>query len=219
MSNPSSPTSLCAITTSGKKLLMAATDLFQGGRSSARLRASRPCFDGVTLRLRRDRSWRVVMDRIVMLLVAVGVGVVAVGQWSFPALSQQVGDPPRLLGWKLPLTSGEPAPLGLTLRGRADDAVVMITGLVPGMALSTGSKIGVDTWQVSCNGSSKRWIVPPTDFVGMVDLIAELHQPIGRLQIVSGLNSSGKPQFRPRAPQVRRSTRTEQLCRRGTGRA
>ena len=108
-----------------------------------------------------------------MLMVA--VGVVALGQWSFPALSQQADDRPRLLGWASPLTGGEPAPLGLTLRGRADDAVVMITGLVPGMTLSKGAKIGVDTWQVPATALPNAWIVPPTDFVGVVDLVAELH--------------------------------------------
>jgi len=169
------------IAKNGEKIasVIAAANVFQGEAARLRLRSSRPWFDGVAPAppLRRGRSWRGVMvDRTVMLMVAVGIGFVAVGQWSFPAVSQQVGDPPRLLGWRSPLTSGEPAPLGLTLRGRADDAVVMITGLVPGMALSTGSRIGVDTWQVPATALTNAWIVPPTNFVGVVDLVAELRR-------------------------------------------
>jgi hypothetical protein len=134
------------------------------------------------------RSSLVVMGGIAMLIVAVVVGVVAGGQWSLPAVWQQVGDhpvefaasgfrgaAPRLLVQASRATSGEPAPLGLTLQGGADDAVVMITGLVPGMTLSIGSQIGVDTWQVPATDLPGAWIGPPTNFVGVVDLVAELH--------------------------------------------
>jgi hypothetical protein len=140
-----------AIANSGEKIasVIAAADEFQ--REAARLqsRAIRPFFLGVAPAppLRRRRSWLAVMSGIVMLMVGLAVGVVAVGQWSFPALWQQWGDrdravefawsgvfrvaAPRLLVQASRATSGEPAPLGLTLQGRADDAVVMITGLVP----------------------------------------------------------------------------------------
>jgi hypothetical protein len=47
-----------------------------------------------------------------------------------------------------------------TTRGRggraAEDAVVIITGLMPGMKLSTGSAFGGDAWQVACNGLALR---------------------------------------------------------------
>jgi hypothetical protein len=134
------------------------------------------------------RSSLVVMGGIAMLIVAVVVGVVAGGQWSLPAVWQQVGDhpvefaasgfrgaAPRLLVQASRATSGEPTPLGLALQGRADDAVVMITGLVPGMTVSIGAQIGVDTWQVPATDLPGAWIGPPTNFVGVVDLVAELH--------------------------------------------
>jgi hypothetical protein len=38
--------------------------------------------------------------------------------------------------------SGEPVPLGLALHGPAEDASVIITGLLPGMSLSTGDPFG-----------------------------------------------------------------------------
>jgi hypothetical protein len=124
---------------------------------------------------RRRGSWHDVMDRAGKLMMAVIVGALVIGQSSFSALAQQAGDRPRLFGWASPLTSGEPAPLGLTLRGQTDDAIVMITGLVPGMTLSVGSKIAVDTWQVPATALRNAWIVPPTNFIGVVDLVAELH--------------------------------------------
>jgi hypothetical protein len=124
-----------------------------------------------------------------MLMVAVVVGVVAVGPWLFPGLWQQAADrpvefassglfqveAPRLLVQPSRATSGEPAFLGLILQGRGDDAIVMITGLVPGMMLSTGSQIGVDSWQVPATDLPVTWIGPPSNFVGVVDLVAELH--------------------------------------------
>jgi hypothetical protein len=88
--------------------------------------------------------------------------------------SQETGDRPPLLVQGSRMTSGKPAFLGLTLQGRADDAVVMITGLVPGMTLSTGSKVGVETWEVPATALPNAWIVPPANFVGVVDLVAEL---------------------------------------------
>jgi hypothetical protein len=70
--------------------------------------------------------------------------------------------------------AGEPLPLGLTIEGGADGAVIIVTGLVPGMTLSTGIALGANVWQVPATDLADTWIGPPTDFVGMVDLIAEL---------------------------------------------
>jgi len=96
-------------------------------------------------------------------------------------LSQEPGDRSPLLVQASRVTSGKPAFLGLTLQGQANDAVVMVTGLVPGMTLSTGSKIGVDTWKVPETALPNAWIVPPTNFVGVVDLVAELHLADGTM--------------------------------------
>jgi BA14K-like protein len=71
--------------------------------------------------------------------------------------------------------TGEPVRLGLTIQGRVDAAVVIITGLVPGMTLSTGNALGANVWQVPATDLANTWVGPPMGFVGMVDLIAELH--------------------------------------------
>ncbi len=77
--------------------------------------------------------------------------------------------------------SGEPAPLGLALQGQAEGAVVIITGLVPGMELSTGGSLGGDGWQLSATDLHYAWIAPPKDFVGSADLIAELRLPSNQI--------------------------------------
>ena len=73
--------------------------------------------------------------------------------------------------------AGEPSPIRLALRGRANDAIVIIRGLIPGMELSTGSAITSDSWQLSASDLPYASIAPPQDFVGSADLVAELRLP------------------------------------------
>jgi hypothetical protein len=72
---------------------------------------------------------------------------------------------------------GEPAPIGLALRGRTNDAVVILRGLAPGMELSAGSAVSGDSWQLSATDLPYAWIAPPKDFIGSADLVAELRLP------------------------------------------
>jgi len=72
---------------------------------------------------------------------------------------------------------GEALPIGTALEGVTKDAVVMVTGLIPGMTLSTGSAIGANSWRVPATEFVDTWIGPPTDFSGAVDLTVELHLP------------------------------------------
>ena len=68
-------------------------------------------------------------------------------------------------------------PIGLTLRGQANDAVVILRGLVPGMELSAGSAVSGDSWQLSATDLPYAWIAPPKDFVGFADVVVELRLP------------------------------------------
>ena len=65
-------------------------------------------------------------------------------------------------------------PLGVALRGRAEGAVVIIKGLVPGMELSAGHAVGTDAWQLPATDLGDAWIAPPEGFVGSTHLVAEL---------------------------------------------
>jgi hypothetical protein len=83
---------------------------------------------------------------------------------------------PRLFAQGSQVSTGEPVPLGLTLLGRADDGVVLIDGLIPGMSLSSGRAVGADTWELPTTDLANAWVGPPVNFVGKVKLIAELHR-------------------------------------------
>ena len=130
----------------------------------------------------------------VILAVAIAA-VIAIGQFSLAEIWRQLAidralelasssarpaparaEPaiPRLIVQSSRAKSGEPAPLGLALQGPAEGAVVIITGLVPGMELSAGGAVGADTWQVPATALSDVWISPPESFVGLADLVAEL---------------------------------------------
>jgi len=76
-----------------------------------------------------------------------------------------------------PELSGKPAPLGLTLEGKLDGAVVTLTGLLPGMELSTGERIGANAWRLIATDLGDVWVGPPDGFAGSIDIIAELRSP------------------------------------------
>ena len=81
---------------------------------------------------------------------------------------------PRLIVRSSRGSSGEPIPLGLTVYGPAEGAVIIITGLLPGMELSNGIEVDVDRWEVLATEVSYAWIAPPDGFVGSALLTAEL---------------------------------------------
>jgi hypothetical protein len=74
-----------------------------------------------------------------------------------------------------------PIPLGLAVEGPAEDAVVIIAGLVPDMELSAGNMVASDKWQTSVAELGKLLIAPPENFSGSIDLIAELHLSDGNI--------------------------------------
>jgi hypothetical protein len=148
-----------------------------------------------------NRSKAALIGGPVCVLLAVALtAVIAIGQFSLTEIWRQLvidrtfeltsssaapatlairaeAATPRLIVQSSRGMSGEPAPLGLTLQGRAEGAVVIITGLVPGMELSTGGAVGADAWEVSATDLRDVWIAPPKSFVGSVDLVAELRWP------------------------------------------
>jgi hypothetical protein len=89
---------------------------------------------------------------------------------EFPAARLVARPRPRVV-------SSGPIPLGLAVEGRAEDAVVIITGLMPGMEVSEGDAASADAWRVSVAKLGHAWIAPPENFGGSVDLIAQLRLP------------------------------------------
>ena len=90
---------------------------------------------------------------------------------------QKESDTPKLVVEPTLGAAGEPALIGLAVRGRANDTVVILRGLAPGMELSAGSAVSGDSWQLSATDLPYAWIAPPKDFVGSADLVAELRLP------------------------------------------
>jgi hypothetical protein len=88
---------------------------------------------------------------------------------------------PRLIVQQSRAAMGEPVPLGLTLQGTVDGAVVHIEGLARGMELSAGRAVGFDGWEVPASDLGNTWIAPPDGFTGSVDLVAELRGSDGEV--------------------------------------
>jgi hypothetical protein len=93
--------------------------------------------------------------------------------------------------------AGEPAALGLTVRGPANGAVVHIKGLMPGMELSTGNAVGSDAWQISATDLGDAWIAPPEGFVGSADLVAELRLSDEKIVDRQGIKIEWGPPISP----------------------
>jgi hypothetical protein len=93
--------------------------------------------------------------------------------------------------------AGEPVPLGLTVRGPANGAIVHIKGLMPGMELSTGNAVGSDAWQISATDLGDAWIAPPEGFVGSADLVAELRLSDDKIVDRQGIKLEWGPPISP----------------------
>src|SRR5215216_180717 len=87
-----------------------------------------------------------VMLRLAAALVGFLVTLPAFSQQSASAQPSEAPSP-RLVVHARGI-AGESLPLGLTIEGTGDGAVVIVTGLVPGMSLSTGTALGANVWQV-----------------------------------------------------------------------
>ena len=115
---------------------------------------------------------------------------------------------PRLIVQSSRGMSGKPAPLGLTLQGRAEGAVVIITGLMPGMELSMGGAVGADAWKMLATDLDDAWISPLESFVGSVDLVAELRLPDDKISDRQAIHFEWAPPISP-APAQQQLDREE----------
>ncbi len=178
----------------------------------------------------RGRSRLTVVCGLVGVILAVAIAaVIAIGQFSLAEIWRQLAidrtielasssarpaparaEPaiPRLIVQSSRAMSGEPVPLGLALQGPAEGAVVIITGLVPGMELSTGGAVGADAWRVPATDLSDAWISPPESFVGSTDLVAELRWPDNKIADRQTIHVEWVPPVSP-APAQRQLDREE----------
>jgi NitT/TauT family transport system substrate-binding protein len=73
-----------------------------------------------------------------------------------------------------PLPADEAATLTVSAKNAGPKAAVVISGLAVGSALSAGTQVGPNTWQLSTEGLDRAVITPPRGFVGAMDLTLDL---------------------------------------------
>jgi NitT/TauT family transport system substrate-binding protein len=101
---------------------------------------------------------------------------------ALPADEQKSGDiaSPRTASRQLtvgavrPLPADEAATLTVSAKNAGPNAAVVINGLAAGSALSAGTQLGPNTWQLSAEGLDRAIITPPRGFAGAMDLTLEL---------------------------------------------
>jgi hypothetical protein len=73
----------------------------------------------------------------------------------------------------------EPLQLGVSVDAAAPGMTVMIKSMPAGARLTAGRRVGADEWRVPAQDISHTAIIPPTDFVGEMNLSAELYTADG----------------------------------------
>jgi TPR repeat protein len=142
----------------------------------------------------RSRSKLVIICCLVAVILAIAISLVIVfGElpladiWHQPvnnhswtrlnqATSAMRGEQaiPRLIVQSSRGMAGEPVPLGLAIQRPAEGVVVLITGMLAGMEVSTGFEVGAHKWELLPEDVGYAFVVPPENFVGSVDLVVEL---------------------------------------------
>jgi hypothetical protein len=81
---------------------------------------------------------------------------------------------PRLVVETKPLGKRDEMPLGVSVVGPSEGAVLELTGLPSGWKLSSGRPFGADGWRLPVADLADVVIWPPPDFVGTIDVAVEL---------------------------------------------
>jgi hypothetical protein len=86
----------------------------------------------------------------------------------------------------------EPLALGVSVDAEPG-AIVTIKGMPPGARLTGGVPLSFTEWRVPADEISNVMVIPPADFVGAVDLTAELRDSDGAAQVTSFMQLVWKP--------------------------
>ena len=81
----------------------------------------------------------------------------------------------------------EPLELGVSVDAPDPNATVTIKGMLPGARLTAGVPLSFTEWRVAAGEVSTAMVIPPADYVGELNLSAELHNADGAAQVTSFL--------------------------------
>jgi hypothetical protein len=105
-----------------------------------------------------------------------------------------------------PRVADDSMPLGISLRDAGIGASVVISGLQPGMSITTGRPLDVASWRLAPGDLGNALVRPPRDFVGTIELAAELRRLDDMVvdRKTQHLQWVAPPRRNPPAPAVRR---------------
>jgi hypothetical protein len=86
----------------------------------------------------------------------------------------------------------EPLELGVSVDTPDTGATVTIKGMPPGARLTAGVPLSFTEWRVHAEEISNVMVIPPADFVGELELSAELRSPEGAAQVASFMQLTWK---------------------------
>jgi hypothetical protein len=101
----------------------------------------------------------------------------------------------------------EPLELGVSVDAPDLGSTVTIKGMAPGARLTAGVPLSFTEWRVPAEQVASAMVIPPADFVGELNLSAELRNPDGAAQVTSFLQLVWKAAT-PAAPLATASTAT-----------
>lgn len=126
---------------------------------------------------------------------------------------------PHLVVDPKPPAKSDDMPLGISVVGASEGAVLELTGLPSGWKLSAGRPFGVDGWRLPATDLADAVIWPPQDFVGAVDLAVELRRANDTLVDRRTLRREWAPHDTPTKasiePPAEDPVEISELCRRG----
>jgi hypothetical protein len=94
----------------------------------------------------------------------------------------------------------EPLALGVSVDAADPGAAVTIKGMPPGARLTGGVPLSFTEWRVPADEISNVMVIPPADFVGELDLSAELRSSGGVTQVASFMQLTWKAAPQPQQP-------------------
>jgi len=103
-----------------------------------------------------------------------GTAVAGTGTAPVLLVTPVAAPSPRLVVDPRPPGKSDDMPLGISVVGPSEGAVLELTGLPSGWKLSSGRPLGADGWRLPVADLTDAVIWPPQDFVGSIDLAVEL---------------------------------------------